>query len=589
MSGKIFSKANKSNSETGKSIPAKSTNFFKQSHNSHVDLVMHLQRTVGNQAVGRMLNSGIIQAKLKIGNPNDKYEQEAEQVAKRITTMPDMSTENQTCRFDGAEKLQLLSQNSSPGYFNSTHDEMAGKKLSRKSLQRGMSDAGNEIESGLYQSKGNGNPLPRHVKEEMEHKIGASFGSVRVHTDSGAVRMSEQLGARAFTRGSDIYFGKEQFNTRSAEGKQLLAHELAHTVQQQGGSKTIQRYAIVAGERISDDGKMVVKDHTKNAWALETDIDKSNAVLSGIKSERTLKKLGSKRKVKKPGGTNEHELTKYEVDAPNLKKNCGRAALQMLGHNVTGERKFVAVTNKKTTQEFTKTINYHGDDQAPGPPLSTTEELSTEIYIKIFREKEGKNYTRAQALAAWKNLSASKLKAYSTEYGINEYAVPRVGQAITMGTEFDMPGFKTDSQLGRPNSTWNFHFGTPVITSGHDYTTAENFTGSSHDYYFSMMGPHSKGQSWYDEQKTAGFGNRYTAMVVQHPETLTGEINTNKVILVQSPERFNKDGSGVISKLARATGVTIIRKGKTWMKVEVTTGSDTGKKGWILNKYFKDS
>ncbi len=522
--------------------------------------------------------SPFVQAKLTIGEPNDTYEQEADAVADQVMKMPSNSTSGiqRKCAKCEEEELQM---------------KPLGPPI-RPIVQKRSNAVGGNAPSNLSQplsgSKGSGQPMPTATQQFMGNGFGTDFSHVKIHTDNRAVQMNRQLNAKAFTNGSDIYFNQGQYNPQSTAGKHLLAHELTHVVQQKGISNSIQRYTDVAGERVSDDGKMVVEDHTKNAWALESDIDKSNAIFSNISSQRSLKKTPSKRKVKVPGGTTEHELVKYEIDVPNLKKNCGRAALQMLGHNTTGEREYVGVTNKGTTQEFTKTIGYHGDDQSPGGILSTTEELSTEIYQKIFFEKEGKNLTRDQALDAWNKLSATKRELYSKSYGINEFAVPRVGQAITMGTEFDMPGFKDDHQMGRANSTWNFHFGTPVITSGQDYTTAENFTGSSHDYYFSMFGPHTKNQSWYDEQKGAGFGNKHTAMVVQHPETLTGEINANNVFLVVSPEKFNKDGSGVVARLGSGTGLKIIRKGMNWMKVEVTSGGNSGKKGWILNKYFTD-
>jgi hypothetical protein len=59
-----------------------------QSMNSPVDRVLFLQRTIGNQAVGRLLKSGALQAKLRIGQPGDVYEQEADRVAEQVMRMP---------------------------------------------------------------------------------------------------------------------------------------------------------------------------------------------------------------------------------------------------------------------------------------------------------------------------------------------------------------------------------------------------------------------------------------------------------------------------------------------------------------------
>ena len=73
----------------------------------------------------------------------------------------------------------------------------------------------------------------------MESGFGADFSDVRIHKDTNAVQMSEELNAHAFTHGSDIYFNQSQYKPETTEGKALLAHELTHTIQQKGGEKKI--------------------------------------------------------------------------------------------------------------------------------------------------------------------------------------------------------------------------------------------------------------------------------------------------------------------------------------------------------------
>ena len=65
---------------------------FSQSINSPIDQIMFLQRTIGNQAVGRLLKAGVLQAKLKISQPNDVYEQEADRAAEQVMRMPENIT-----------------------------------------------------------------------------------------------------------------------------------------------------------------------------------------------------------------------------------------------------------------------------------------------------------------------------------------------------------------------------------------------------------------------------------------------------------------------------------------------------------------
>lgn len=60
-----------------------------QSISSPIDQILYLQRTIGNQAVQRLFKSGVIHAKLRIGQPNDVYEQEADRVAEQVMRMPE--------------------------------------------------------------------------------------------------------------------------------------------------------------------------------------------------------------------------------------------------------------------------------------------------------------------------------------------------------------------------------------------------------------------------------------------------------------------------------------------------------------------
>lgn len=75
-------------------------------------------------------------------------------------------------------------------------------------------------------------PLPTRNKNRLESSFGASLSGVRVHTDSAADRAAESVQAKAFTTGQDVYFRTGQFQPGSAAGDHLLAHEVAHTVQQ---------------------------------------------------------------------------------------------------------------------------------------------------------------------------------------------------------------------------------------------------------------------------------------------------------------------------------------------------------------------
>ena len=84
-------------------------------------------------------------------------------------------------------------------------------------------------------------PLPTRNRSRLESSFGTSLSAVRVHTDSAADRAANSVQAKAFTTGQDVYFRAGQFQPGSSAGDHLLAHEVAHTVQQGNGSAGISR------------------------------------------------------------------------------------------------------------------------------------------------------------------------------------------------------------------------------------------------------------------------------------------------------------------------------------------------------------
>lgn len=123
-------------------------------------------------------------------------------------------------------------------------DESLGMKPEEEmgSIQRSSFSSGGqsapEVPSGLasklQSDKGQSAPLSESVNQEMGQKMGGDFSNVRIHTDFDAIQMNEELGAKAFTHGNDIYFNSGQYTPENPSGKHLLAHELTHVVQQSG-------------------------------------------------------------------------------------------------------------------------------------------------------------------------------------------------------------------------------------------------------------------------------------------------------------------------------------------------------------------
>jgi len=101
----------------------------------------------------------------------------------------------------------------------------------------------------LQQQKGSGHPLEGETRKEMEQSLGYDFDQVRLHTDGPAHKAAEELNAKAFTMGTDIFFSQKQGgNLSSSEGKGLLAHELTHVVQQSEGNLTLPGDKVKMGQ-----------------------------------------------------------------------------------------------------------------------------------------------------------------------------------------------------------------------------------------------------------------------------------------------------------------------------------------------------
>ncbi|MCT7948239.1 DUF4157 domain-containing protein [Ancylothrix sp. C2] len=179
-----------------------------------------------------------IQPKLTIGEPNDKYEQEADTVAKQV--MKKISTSASPDEGSGG------------GGDGSVQRQMFSKPLiSRLTVQRREAIEGGEasshLESRINQAKTGGRHLETPLRRKMEGAFGTDFSKVNIYNDSTADRLNRSLSARAFTTGNNIFFKRGEYNPNSSSGQELLAHELTHVVQQGG---EIQRTPAIQREKI---------------------------------------------------------------------------------------------------------------------------------------------------------------------------------------------------------------------------------------------------------------------------------------------------------------------------------------------------
>ncbi|MEH2090787.1 eCIS core domain-containing protein [Nostoc sp.] len=106
------------------------------------------------------------------------------------------------------------------------------------SLQRqgGGVPATSDLETSIQQERGSGQTLSDDIRQPMEQAFGTDFSSVKIHTDSRSDQLNQSIQARAFTTGQDIFFRQGEYAPESHGGKELLAHELTHVVQQNGSA-----------------------------------------------------------------------------------------------------------------------------------------------------------------------------------------------------------------------------------------------------------------------------------------------------------------------------------------------------------------
>ena len=93
-----------------------------------------------------------------------------------------------------------------------------------------------DVEATIARTRGNGTPLDPGVRSRFGPSLGHSLDDVRVHNDDTAHKLATSVSAKAFTTGSDVYFGKGEYSPGSSDGDKLIAHELTHVVQQRGAA-----------------------------------------------------------------------------------------------------------------------------------------------------------------------------------------------------------------------------------------------------------------------------------------------------------------------------------------------------------------
>lgn len=184
--------------------------------------------------LNRSAKGPALQTKMQLGQPNDRYEKEADQVAQRVTADSPQAV--------NISALDTAAIQRMPEGTASTYEE--DEELLQASADGPVGDISNNIERDITASRGGGEPLQASTRGLLEPRFGTRFTDTRIHDSPSAHRLASGLGARAFTTGKDVFFGPGEYQPHTTAGRQLLAHELTHVVQQRRGSAALQHKRI---------------------------------------------------------------------------------------------------------------------------------------------------------------------------------------------------------------------------------------------------------------------------------------------------------------------------------------------------------
>ncbi len=162
----------------------------------------------------------ILQPKLTVGAPSDRYEKEALQVAHQVVT-----------------KIHSPAFQAPQPQLKESIQRQTGPRIGirrKPTIQGQATEVIPDLEASIQAARSSGRPIKPSMKEPMEQAFGSDFSQVRIHTDTQSDQLNRSIQAKAFTTGQDIFFRSGEYKPDSRAGQELMAHELTHVVQQTG-------------------------------------------------------------------------------------------------------------------------------------------------------------------------------------------------------------------------------------------------------------------------------------------------------------------------------------------------------------------
>lgn len=353
-----------------------------------LDPLLQLQQTAGNQAVQGLLRTHALQPKLKVSQPEDAHEQEADQMAQQVASSISAST------------LEPAVDNLSEG-ISPSMPEGTGASHQTEAAEASVPD-------DFADSLGTGQPLDQTTRSLMEARLGQDFGEVRVHTDEQSAASAREIEASAYTLGRDIVFEKGEYAPETARGKRLLAHELTHVAQGDAGKTSATLHRKTKGETMKEKADVFLSTDAN----LKVEVDVLKAAISEIKQGKSVefnKKAGIKR-------------------IRNAAKILALDAAETTALEETWER---LVDNRKSSG----TKKYKADEQSffstLRSPLTELGESFPKSQAKYWLKNTAPQMVDIIFQSADADLPADELYAYAMKEGLVDYVRGKIGLADT--------------------------------------------------------------------------------------------------------------------------------------------------------------
>lgn len=257
------------------SVTRKLRTNYSPSISSFVENILFLERTMGNQVVQRLIKAGVIQARLKSGQPNDIYDQAADRVVDEVKLQPDSGIQMKPTR----------------PFAKASSCWKEEKIIQSKKLLDRAPEVTSDIELDSNALIGGRYTLSESARSFFPLRLARGCGDVREHSDVRPAESARAVKALVYTGGTDTVFGGSQCGPASVKARGVLPHELAHSVQQRTTRHWLQRQGPGSTVPTTAELESRIIKVQEQIDGVKTDQDRTAAEAEALKVVRELENI----------------------------------------------------------------------------------------------------------------------------------------------------------------------------------------------------------------------------------------------------------------------------------------------------------